>query len=68
MDDNMEERLNLIGSKIQTVDTLIRAIETCLFGVDELEEKDAGYIFPLLREQSSKLTLDYSEIIKDLHI
>lgn len=68
MDENMEERLNTIGSQIRIIETLIRAVETSLFGVAELEDKDAGCIFSVLREKVNELKLDYNVIIKDLHI
>jgi len=68
MNEDINEQINNIGSKIDMIYTLIRALMSSMLGSDELTEKDADNLLFLLEDKIKELKQDQNKLIDKLGI
>ena len=68
MNEDINEQINNIGSKIDMIYTLIRALMSSMLGSDELTEKDADNLLFLLEDKIKELKQDQNKLIDELCI
>ena len=68
MNEDINEQINNIGSKIDMIYTLIRALMASMLVSDELTEKDADNLLFLLEDKIKELKQDQNKLIDELGI
>ena len=68
MGENIEDKINEFGWKLEIIQSIMRAINSALFGTDELKEKDGYSLAFLLEEKIDDLTHKHNELVTNLKI
>lgn len=68
MDDNMENKMNEIGGKLEIIQSIMKAMNAALFGSEELERRDAYSMASLLEEKINDVTEKYNILVGKLNI
>ena len=68
MDEYTETRINEIGGKIDTINSIFRALLSSICGTEELTHKDTCNFAYLMEEKLQNLTKTHNELIDKLGI
>ena len=68
INEDMEDQLNEIGGKLEQMQSIMRALNSALYGSDELEERDAYSMADLLTEKFNETMVKYAKLISELKI
>ena len=68
MDDNIENQINEIGGKLEIIKSIMRALNSALFGTEELEQSDAYSMASLLEEKIDGIIKKHTELVNELKI
>lgn len=68
MDEYVEDKINEIGGKIDTVISITKAILSSILGTEEFTNKDTFNFVYLLEEKMDDLKNAHNILIEDLHI
>ena len=68
MNEHVNDKINEIGGKIDTIDTLFRALISSTMGTEELTERDSGNLIYLLEDKIKDLKTEHSKLINELGI
>ena len=68
MNEDINERINELGAKIDILESLSKALLSSLCGSDELSQKDACNFMFLLSDKIEELKLSHTNIIDELKI
>ena len=68
MEEKIENQINAIGAKIDIIDSIAKALSTCLYGESNLTERDAFSFAHLLENKIKDLKIRQEKLIKELNI
>ena len=68
MDEKTENRINIIGAKIDIIESINNALKSALFGDDCFTQKDVCNFACLLENRINDLKNRYNKLTNDLNI
>ena len=68
MDEEIEERINDLGSKIDIIKSVNNALMSSLLGVECLTQKDTYSFVYLLEDKINDLKIKHEKLVTDLKI
>lgn len=65
---DIENKINEIGGKLEIIQSIMRAMNSALFGLNEFEERDGYSLASVLEEKINDLSNEHNEFVTKLKI